>query len=171
MRDIPSYFSEIWVVDFEFVSRPGNICRPICMVGKELVNGQERRLWLERPAPKEPPYPTGPESLFVAYYAPAELGCHLALGWPLPFNVIDLYVEFRNTSNGRATYQGNGLLGALAYYGLEKTGLAAKESMRELILSGGPWSDDEKLTIIDYCASDVLATERLWRKMNDGDRY
>ena len=29
-------------------------------------------------------------------YASAELGCHLALGWPLPDNVLDLYVEFRN---------------------------------------------------------------------------
>ena len=42
-----------------------------------------------------PPYPTGPGSLFVAYYASAELGCHLALGWPLPARVLDLYAEFK----------------------------------------------------------------------------
>ena len=43
-----------------------------------------------------PPYPIGPDVLFVAYFASAELGCHLALGWPLPARVLDLYAEFRN---------------------------------------------------------------------------
>jgi DNA polymerase family A len=33
--------------------------------------------------------------------------------------------------------------------------------MRELILRGGPWSEDERMAILDYCESDVLALKRL----------
>ena len=36
----------------------------------------------------------------VAYYASAEIGCHLALGWPVPQRVLDLFTEFRNHTNG-----------------------------------------------------------------------
>ena len=64
-----------------------------------------------------PPYPIGPDVLFVAYLASAELGCHLALGWPLPARVLDLYVEFRNAANGTKPPNGFGLLGALTYHG------------------------------------------------------
>ena len=31
----------------------------------------------------------------MAYYASAEMGCHLALGWKLPVNILDLFPEFR----------------------------------------------------------------------------
>ena len=62
-----------------------------------------------------PPYPTGPDVLFVAYYASAEIGCHLALGWPVPERVLDLFTEFRNHTNGIPTVSGAGLLGALAH--------------------------------------------------------
>jgi hypothetical protein len=37
--------------------------------------------------------------VFVAYYASAELGCFRALGWPMPANIIDLFVEFRDRTN------------------------------------------------------------------------
>ena len=49
----------------------------------------------------------------------AELGAFLALGWPLPEAVLDLYVEFRAETNGLPTPSGSGLLGALAYHGLD----------------------------------------------------
>ena len=34
------------------------------------------------------------DTLYVAYYASAEMGCHLTLNWPLPENLLDLF-EFR----------------------------------------------------------------------------
>ena len=55
--------------------------------------------------------------MFVAYYASAELGCHLALGWPMPARILDLYAEFRCRTSGVATPCGSGLLGALAFFG------------------------------------------------------
>ena len=112
-------FSEVWLVDFEFQAPPGERPIPVCLVGRELKSGREIRLWEdELTTMPEPPYSVGSGSLFVAYSAPAELTCHLALGWPMPENVLDLFVEFRNLTNGKELPQGAGLLGALAYYGL-----------------------------------------------------
>lgn len=156
---------EIWLVDFEFDATPGNNPKPICLVAKEYRSGRTLRLWQDEFSQACAPYPTDAESLFVAYYATAEIGCHLTLGWPVPCNVIDLYVEFRNLTNGLPTPAGWGLLGALTYYGLDGIGASEKEDMRALILRGGPWSDAEKDSILDYCESDVLALERLLRRM------
>ena len=98
---------------------------------------------------------------FVAYYASAELGCHLALGWPMPARILDLYAEFRCQTNGLPTVAGHGLLGALAAYGLDTIGSVEKEEMRNLIMRDGPWSDQERDAILDYCESDVDALARL----------
>jgi len=125
----------------------------------ELRSGRKLRLWHEFGA--MPPYPTGPDVLFVAYYASAEIGCHLALGWPVPERVLDLFAEYRNQTNGVATGNGASLLGALAHHGLDSIGTVEKEEMRDLILRGGPWSDAERVAILDYCESDVAALAQL----------
>ncbi|MFO0892581.1 MAG: DNA polymerase, partial [Isosphaeraceae bacterium] len=106
--------------------------------------------------------------LFVAYYASAELGCHLALEWPMPERVLDLYAEFRCLTNGLDPYCGNGLLGALAWFGLDAMAAADKESMRRLVLRGGPWSESERRALLAYCESDVRALARLLPAMLPG---
>ena len=40
--------------------------------------------------------------------------------------------------------------------------------MRSLILGGGPWSEQERAAILDYCESDVVALERLLSAMLPG---
>ena len=112
-----------------------------------------------------PPYDCGKDSLFVAYYVSAEIGCHLSLNWPLPTHVLDLYIEFRNRTNGLSVPCGNGLLGAMAYFGLDSLQAAEKDSMRDLVLRGGPWTEEEQEAILKYCASDVEALTRLFEKM------
>jgi len=153
-------FAEIWVVDFEFGSELGENPEPVCLVAWELRSGRKVRLWRDEFG-TAPPYPTGPSALFVAYYASAEIGCHLALDWPVPERVLDLFTEFRNRTNGVPTENGSGLLGALAYHGLDAIGAVEKDEMRALILRGGPWSDAERAAILDYCESDVAALARL----------
>jgi hypothetical protein len=103
--------------------------------------------------------------LFVAYYASAEINCHLALHWQVPKRVLDLFTEFRNWTNGIPTTNGAGLLGALAHYGLDSICAVEKDEMRDLVLRGGPWSDAERSAILDYCESDVAALERLLPSM------
>jgi hypothetical protein len=159
-------FREVWLADFEFSAPPGGRPEPVCLVARELRSGRTVRLWQdELRARREPPYPTGPDALFVAYFASAELGCHLALGWPLPERVLDLYAEFRNRANGLSPPSGFGLLGALTWHGLDAMDAVEKDSMRELALRGGPWTEAERQALLDYCESDVLAMARLLPRM------
>lgn len=156
----PPPYTAIVVADFEFEfgGRDGNSPRPVCMVAKELRTGREWRIWRGE-FPSQPPFPVEPDSLFVAYYASAELGCFRALGWPMPARILDLYTEFRDLTNGLSG--GHGLIDALKYFGLDAMGVTHKEAMRQLILGGGPWTDQQRVEIIDYCAGDVEALERL----------
>ncbi len=156
-------FREIWAVDFEFRAPPGHNPEPICMVAKEILSGRTIRLWQEAlRAAATPPFDTGPDTLFVAYYASAEIGCHLALGWEIPANILDLYVEFRNFTNGLPTPCGAGLLGAMSYFGLGGIQALEKEGMRELAMRGGPFTADEQAALLDYCETDVNALARLF---------
>jgi DNA polymerase I len=87
------------------------------------------------------------------------------LGWPLPHNVLDLYVEHRVDTNGEKTVCGDGLLGALALRGLAHINAGEKEDMRRLILNRQQWTEDEKRRILDCCATDVTGTAALFSRM------
>lgn len=95
-------FAEVWAVDFEYNASPGENPEPVCLVASELRSGREVRLWRDEFG-AQPPYPTDSSSLFIAYYASAKIGCHLAIGWPVPERVLDLFTEFRNDTNGIPT--------------------------------------------------------------------
>ena len=161
-------YPEIWLVDFEFGGATGEHPEPRCLVAREYHTGRLIRCCQdELHRLSKPPYPTGCGSLFVAYYASAELGCHLALDWPMPERILDLYAEFRCKTSGLPTTCGNGLLGALAHHGLPALAAAEKTSMRELSLRGGPYSDDERRRLLDYCQEDVDALAKLLPAMAD----
>jgi DNA polymerase family A len=145
---------------FEDASRSGERPRPVCMVAKELRTGQEWRLWRGEFG-VAPPFPIGPEAVFVAFYASAELGCFRALGWSRPANILDLFTEFRDHTNGLELPAGRGLVGALVFHGLDHIGAQEKDDLRLLVLRGGPWSEQERAAILDYCATDIVALERL----------
>ena len=162
-------YKEVWMVDFEFSAPPGDRQRVICMVAREFKTGETLRIWedeLETMA--GPPFSAGPDALYVAYYASAEMNCHLSLGWALPENLLDLFTEFRNFRNGIYVPSGYGLIGALIYYGLETIEAAEKSEMRDLAMRGGPWTPEEKLALLDYCESDVVALDKLLKKMLPG---
>ncbi|MCZ6638311.1 MAG: DNA polymerase [Alphaproteobacteria bacterium] len=159
LEDLP--YREIWAVDFEFNGGPGERPNPVCMVAKELRSGRMHRLWRNQLHELDgPPFDMGPNSLFVAYYASAEFGCFLALGWPMPERILDLFAEFRVETNGLANVQAS-LLHALFHYGLPAMGAEDKRGMVDLILGGGPWRNGDRRAILDYCQGDVEALERL----------
>src|ERR1700721_656511 len=117
--------------EFEFDGNPANRPRPVCMVARDLLTGQTWRIWRgEFGTP--PPFSTGPETLFVAYYASAEWGCFRALGWPMPARILDLYAEFKCRVNGKRPTLGVGLIGALGYFGLDTISANEKTEMRDL---------------------------------------
>ncbi len=101
MQPLP--FREVWCCDFEFSAPDGERPAVRCMVAKEYRTGRIIRLWLEsEPAPAWPPFTIDRgRPLFVAYFASAEMGCFLTLGWLMPVRVLDLYAECKWDTCGR----------------------------------------------------------------------
>jgi DNA polymerase-1 len=161
----PASADEIVFVDLEFVAEPGERLKPVCMVAKEQKSGRLFREWLEGERPAVPSFAFGPNVIMVAYYASAELSCYLALGWPFPRLVLDLYAEFRVHTNGIALAHGRGLLGAMQWFGLDGISALRKDTMRKRILAGGPYSGEEQRAILNYCQSDVDALAELFPRM------
>lgn len=156
----------VWAIDTEFNGGAGNTPSPVCLVAREIFSSKIIRLWRDDLLNMEqPPFPIDNHSLIVAYYASAEMGVFRSLGWPMPARVLDLFCEFRVATNGKRTIAGNGLLGALAAHKLSAIDAAEKHEMRDLILSGGPWSDSDKTAILDYCQSDTDSLALLLKAM------
>jgi hypothetical protein len=160
-------FREVVAVDFEFTDIAGERPEPVCLVAHELRSGRRFKVWQDQFGSASP-YATGPEVLFVAFYASAELGCYRALGWPIPERILDLFSEFRCSTNmgskvdqALRTPSGAGLLGALAYFGLDVAGGAEKKEMQKAIGNGTWQGRFSRQEILDYCESDVAALERL----------
>jgi DNA polymerase I len=161
-------FKEIFLVDFEFKAPDGE--RPVvhCLVVEEMFSGRTQRYWIDELEPmKTAPFDVSDNTLFVAFYASAELSCFKALNWPFPKNILDLFIEFKNKLNGLRPPSGFGLLGALIYYGIDRIENAEKKAMRDLAMRGGPYTSEEQSALIDYCESDVLALSRLLPAMSD----
>ena len=157
-------FEQVWFVDFEFIPKSGERPDVVCLAAHELRSGQTLRLWRDQLG-AEPPYRTDAKVLFVCFVANAELACHLALGWPLPAKVLDLSPEFRCLVNGLKPPNGKGLLGALAYFGLDSISATWKDAMRARILKGWPFTPEERQQILEYCASDIEALVPLLAKV------
>ena len=160
-----TYPEGVHLIDFEFRpvnGREGNQPEPICLVVREYPSGNTRRYWQDDLAiMKSAPFPVSPGALTVAYFASAEMDCFLSLGWALPENLLDLFTEFRCRTNGIGAPFGNGLVGALQYFGLPAMDVDAKGEMRSLALRGCPWTKQEQADLLDYCESDVVALHRL----------
>lgn len=156
------HYRDVWLVDFEFRQPDGERPTPVCMVAREWRSGRLLRLWADQLHDwREAPFPTDSDSLFVAYYASAELSCFLALGWPMPARILDLFAEFRCLTNGLETQCGAGLIGALTCFGLDALDAIEKERWRELVISGEPLTAAEREGVLTYCQSDADSLARL----------
>jgi DNA polymerase I len=157
-------FKAVWALDFEFISEPGALPVPLCLVARELGTYQLVRLWQDD-LDSEPPFPIDDDVLFVAYYASAEIGCFLELGWPVPTRILDLFAEFRNVTNGMPLPAGRGLLGALSHHGISSITSDQKTEERGLVMRGGPWTAAERERILNYSATDVDVLGPLLERM------
>jgi hypothetical protein len=163
-------FREIWLVDFEFRQPPGEpIDQVHCMIAWDLKSNQKHYLWAdELKALKEPPFSLGKENLYVAYYASAEMQAHIHLGWPAPYNLLDLFTEFRNLTNNLSPPCGDGILGALYWFGFDGIGTEEKKRLRDLCIRGAPFTLEERKDVLAYCATDVEALAKLLPEMWPG---
>lgn len=172
-----SYFTQIVVCDFEYEAPGGSRPHPIAMVARELVgDGREWRLF-EGDFGLLPPFDVDPKTLFVSYNAAAEMGCFLALGWPMPARGIDCLVEYRALINETRPKLPNGQTApappakfqhALAAYGFTHRSATIKDEISDDIGAArwrGKWS---RADILKYCADDVHHLAELFTAMLGG---
>lgn len=165
-------FRQIIVCDFEYECAPGDLPDVLCMVAFVLDGNLQHvriiRLWRGEFGPASP-FSTGPDSLFVAYSAQAELTCFKVLGWTFPVHVFDQHTAYLAASNVLLPYEpdkekraerkrllgGKGLEAACNAYGLRGWVGINKDAIRTAIGNGtwhGRYSPEE---IVSYCEEDV----------------
>ena len=190
--------SNIWVADSEFHSQAkgsdglynaeGGLPVPVCFVFFNPLTGEEIRQSFESGAPYPPcPISLGNDTLFVAFSAQAELLTTLRLWGKMPSRILDLEMEWLAVTNEEyqrkqmkrearnAKKDGSisplSLLGVCAIHGISTRDQAYKDAMRDLILRGGPWMEEEMEGILDYCAEDTYDTTALlaamWERIPD----
>jgi hypothetical protein len=134
------------------------------MVAHERVTDQWVRVW--RGGFSGPPFPLDDQTLLVAFSAASEWSCFIQLGWPMPARCIDLYVEFIRILNGsREGKLFPSLLSSTASFGIDTMAADHKGAMRDLVMTGGPWTPAEQAEILHYCAEDVRVTGDLFQAM------
>jgi DNA polymerase I len=109
MSAISKRFNRVYILDTEFQAADGERQIPvsICALQYVRVNGSLKRgediKMFFRDGQDHPCPFQGIESddtLFIGYNLAAEYKCFISLGWPLPFNSIDLMFEFKNETCG-----------------------------------------------------------------------
>jgi hypothetical protein len=172
------WFRTIVVVDFEYEIDEGNLPRVLCMVAYVLDEDLQlvtiiRRWRGEFGSP--PPFDIGPNTLFVAYSAWAEMTCFLQLGWRFPEHVYDLHTAYLASSNILLPYdpdevrkkERKNLAAAARAYGIEGWENIDKPEMARAI-GEGRWREYGREAVLQYCEEDVRASAELLRRQIGG---
>jgi hypothetical protein len=161
-----SNFARIVVCDFEYEVAPGELPDVLCMVAQVLDENfrhlQTIKLW-RGGFGAEPPFDIGPDTLFVAYSAWAEMTCFKVLGWKFPEHIFDQHTAYLASTNILEPYEPDEvrkrepkrLPDACRAYGIEGWDRIDKDDIAPAIGNGtwrGRYSPEEILT---YCAEDV----------------
>ena len=97
-----SNFRNIVVCDFEYEVADGGLPNVLCMVAyvldENLRHVRTIRRWRGEFG-RKPPFDIGPDTLFVAYSAWAEMTCFMALGWEFPAHIFDQHTAYLAASN------------------------------------------------------------------------
>jgi hypothetical protein len=117
-----------------------------------------------------PPFDIGPDTLFVAYSAWAEMTCFLVLGWRFPVHIFDQHTAYLAASNILLPHNADEvrkkphkrLSDACRAYGLDGWERIDKGTIAESI-GEGRWHDYGREAVFDYCDEDVRMSVRLLR--------
>jgi hypothetical protein len=159
----------------EFNLRPGDLPVPLCLVAyilDENLNYVDTiKLWRDQLLRlKQLPFDTGPNALFGAYTAHAELTIFKVLNLPFPTHVFDLHTAYLASSNillpydpdEKRTKQRKRLSDACRAYGIEGWENINKEQIA-IDIGEGRWCDYGQDAVFDYCEEDVRKSAELLR--------
>ena len=170
-------FGVVNVVDFEYEIEAGGLPNPLCLVthvlDHKLRHVRTMRLWRGEFG-RTPPFDIGPDALFVAYSAWAELTCFKVLGWQFPVHIFDLHTAYLAASNVLLPYDPNEeqkrkkprkrLPDACRAYGISGWENIDKDTIAEDI-GRGEWRRYGQPAVFDYCEEDVRKSAELLRAM------
>ena len=162
------------VVDFEYEASDGNLPDVLCMVAYELDGNLQLVRTIRRwrgEFEKEPPFDIGPDTLFVAYSAWAEMTCFKVLGWKFPVRIFDQHTAYLAASNILLPQDDEEqwrkkprkrLPDACRAYGLAGWEQVDKDSISKDI-GEGRWEKYGKNAVMAYCEEDVRMEVQLLR--------
>lgn len=169
-----SNFKSVVAVDFEYEAADGDLPNVLCMVAhvldENLRHVRTVKLW-QGEFGAAPPFDTGPDTLFVAYSAWAEMTCFRVLGWKFPDHIFDQHTAYLAASNILLPYNPNEvrkkplkrLPDACRAYGIEGWENIDKGDIAKAIGEGtwrGRYSPED---VINYCEEDVRMSVLLLR--------
>ena len=122
-----------------------------------------------------PPFDIGPDTLFVAYSAWAEMTCFKLLGWQFPVHVFDQHTAYLAASNALLPYDPDELRkkprkrlpDACRAYGIEGWERIDKDAIARDI-GEGRWRDHGCEQVFAYCEEDVRMSMQLLRAQLQG---
>jgi DNA polymerase-1 len=174
-----SNFGTIVVCDFEYEVAPGELPNVLCMavqvLNENLQPVRTIRLWRGEFG-AEPPFDIGPDTLFVAYSAWAEMTCFKVLGWRFPVHIFDQHTAYLAASNILLPYNPDELRkkprkrlpDACRAYGIEGWERIDKDTIAKGI-GDGIWRERySPEEVLDYCEEDVRMEVRLLRAQLQG---
>ncbi len=168
-----NHFTTIAVCDFEYEVADGELPNVLCMVthvlDENLRHVRTIRQWRGEFG-ATPPFDIGPNTLFVAYSAWAEMTCFMVLGWKFPEHIFDLHTAYLAASNILRPYDPDEvwkkprkrLPDACRAYGIPGWEQIDKESISRDI-GEGRWRDHGQDAVYEYCEEDVRASALLLR--------
>ena len=133
----------------------------VYVLNENLQHGRTIKMW-HGDFGKAPPFDIGPDALFVAYSAWAEMTCFLTLGWKFPEHIFDLHTAYLAASNILLPYnpdevrkrQEKGLAAACRAYDIEGWENIDKKAIAKAI-GEGRWREYGREAVFDYCEEDV----------------
>jgi DNA polymerase I len=120
---------------------------------------------------RSPPFDTGPDALFVAYSAWAEMTCFMVLGWKFPEHIFDQHIAYLAASNillphnpdEKRKKEHKRLSDACRSYGVDGWERIDKEAIAKDI-GEGRWQQRGREAVLAYCDEDVRASVQLFRR-------
>ena len=173
-----SNFAAINVCDFEYEITDGDLPNVLCMVAyvldENLRHVRTVRMWRGELGAAAP-FDIGPDALFVAYSAWAEMTCFMSLGWKFPEHIFDQHTAYLAASNILLPHNPDEirkrprkrLSDACRAYGVEGWENIDKETIARDI-GEGRWRNHGRDQVLEYCEEDVRASTALLRRQLRG---
>ena len=168
LEHIKNKFKKIVVVDTEFQSDISNsyCTKALCAVYKDLKTEQTLKIWDYEENNLAQHHFDFEETLFVCFYATAEVGYFLKQLMGRPPYIFDCWTEYAKL------YKNNRDLSLLAastaYSYPNPISKEEKEKFRDMCIKQNTWNKKEREEILNYCEGDVLMNENVFYKiLND----